>query len=373
MNIRTPDMEESETIVTIGSSDQELTSADVKRVMTTPMVKTLNLEGAWSKDLDLSPLAICKNVERLTIRATDNFRLSSFPTMNEIKEIAISGLSGDVVIDDCSSFPNLKTFGIYKSPTIQSIILDGLSPHENLEFVMIKDTGIKSLDLSPVSSLSQLKGLIVESSSIETIDIAPLKECESLRKISLRFNHELREIDLSCLPTGIRDITVTNGDFETLDLSPLKDYHMLMGLNISKNNLKEIDLSPLTHCPHLMSIYLKDNPVGTIDLAPLRACTSIGTIDLCGMQLSKIDLSPLEGSQLDILRLAQNPLKELDLTPLMECKNLRRISLLFCDKLEVLDVTPILSLDCEVSCHENTTLIADKRLHTDTWDRIEWY
>jgi Leucine-rich repeat (LRR) protein len=373
MNVRTPDMEESETIVTIGSPDQELTSADVKRVMTTPLVKTLNLEGPWSKDLDLSPLAICKEVERMHIRSADNFLLSSFPTMNSLEDLGISNLSGDVTIDSCSSFPNLKTFGVYVSPGVKSINLRGIAQHDKLEVVNIKDTGIKALDLAPLSSLSQLIGLIVESSSIETIDIAPLKECESLRTISLRFNRDLREIDLSCLPTGIRNLSLTHSKFESLDLSRLKDLPELMHLNISNNDLREIDLSSLAHRLHLMSISLKANPVGTIDLAPLRSCPSLGTLDLFRMQLSDIDLSPLEGSKLDTLSLAHNPLEELDLTPLGDCENLGSISLLFCDRLEVVDITPILSLDCEVPHHPNTRLIADKRFKTDSWRNVEWY
>jgi len=373
MNVRTPDIDESETLVTIGSPDQELTSADVKRIMTTPMVKTLNLEGPWSKDLDLSPLAICKEVERLTIRSADNFQLSSFPTMNKVKDLRISRMSGDATIDSCSSFPNLKTFGVYVSPDVTSINLSGIAQYDKLEVVNIKDTGIKALDLSPLSSLSQLMGLIVEASSIETIDITPLKECESLRFISLRFNHDLREIDLSYLPTGVRDITVTDGKFESLDLSPLKDLPELMHLNISNDGFVMIDLSPLAHHPHLMSIYLNHNPVGTLDLSPLKTCPSLGTLDLSKMKLSDIDLSPLEGGKLNTLRLAQNPLEELDLTPLGDCENLGRISLLFCDRLEVVDITPILSLDCEVPHHPNTRLIADKRFQTDTWDRVEWY
>jgi hypothetical protein len=213
----------------------------------------------------------------------------------------------------------------------------------------------------------------VESSSIEELDLAPLKKSETVHVIYLRFNHSLREIDLSSLPTGIRNIIVTDSDFGTLDLSPLKDFHSLMSLDISGNNLREIDLSPLASCPFLSSISLKDNPVGAIDLAPLNACTRLGTLDLNKMQLSKVDLSPLEGSKLDILILAINPLKELDLTPLRGCKYLRRISLLFCDRLEVLDVTPVLSLACEVSHHDNTILIADGRFQTDAWEHVKWY
>lgn len=366
MNVRTPNVDESETLVTIGSPDQELTSADIKRVMTTPRIKTLNLEGSWSNGLDLSPLAICKDVERMDIRYADNFQLSSFPTMNNVKDLRISHLSGDVIIDNCSSFPNLKSFGVYVSPDVYSIKLDGLAPHENLKYVKIKDTGVKSLDLSPLSNLSQLSVLSIESSSIEEIDLTPLKECESLRVINLLFNRKLQGIDFSGFPSGTKDINVYHSGFGTIDLSPLRNLSSLEVLDISSNNLSEIDLSPLKHCPNLHRINLESNPVGIIDLTPLKACTRIRSIDLSKMQLSKIDLSPLKGSRTRDLYLSQNPLRELDLTPLSECVDLKLVNLMFCDKLEVLDVTPILSLDCDVSYHENTTLIADKRFQTDT-------
>lgn len=368
-----PKIEASESIAILGSLDSRLSNTDVKGAMAKPLAKSLELIGSWGDDLDLSPLSVCKDAERLAIRYAVNFRLSSFPTMKRVKEVSISHLSGDIVIDECSSFPNLKTFGVYKSPDVCSVRLDGLASHESVEFVTIKDTGIKSLDLSPLSSLKQLSGLTVESTSIEEIDLTPLKECETFHRIYLRFNHSFREIDLSCLPMGIRDVTVTDSDFKTLDLSPLKDFHSLMFIHISKNNLREIDLSPLSQHRYLLSVNLSGNPVGTIDLVPLRTCPSVGTLDLSGMQLNTIDLKPLEGSMLDALYLAQNPLEELDLTPLRECKSLMRISLLFCDRLEVLDVTPIIFLDCEVSHHENTKLIADRRFQTDTWDNVKWY
>ncbi len=270
-------------------------------------VTMINLELRRMIDIDLSPLASCINLQRVSLHGNQlqSVDLTPFASCSNLQEL---GLSGN----------HLKT-----------IDLSPLATCTSLRAVSLDYNQLWSIDLAPLAACAGLQGLRLGKNQLQNIDLTALETCTNLLELSLDYN-QLQTIDLSALSacTGLRKLELNGNHLQSIDLNPLSYCTSFWELELSENVIHSIDLGPLSYCTRFGRLWLHANRLHYIDLNPLASCTSLQKLGLNENYLHSIDLRPLAScTSLQTLWLNANRLQSVDLTPLSQCTNLEELAL----------------------------------------------
>ncbi|MFX0199015.1 MAG: leucine-rich repeat domain-containing protein [Candidatus Hodarchaeota archaeon] len=207
-----------------------------------PKLEHLEVRGVSPRNLDLSFIQNCSNIQTIIIRiwpTSSSTHEITIPSLNHhfLEYIAISGGFESITLTPSWYCPNLQGLYLSHNP-IETINLGALANCPSLEVFLLNDYQGRTLNLDPLQHCPDLEELSLYHSQIEEIDLSPLKHCSNLRKLILSHNR-----------------------LKNLDLSPLKTHPSLEKVNLSGNKLERLDLSPLVDCPNLKIVNLRKNPI----------------------------------------------------------------------------------------------------------------
>jgi len=374
---------------------------DLSNIARIPNLETLDVSGGTNRlQLDLSPLAECSNLRKITIRPAGNDALDIEPLSrcSVLEEIHIaegawwfsqyySDDLNELDLSALSKLKSLKKLHVWLSGGTYSVILP---ENKSVESVHLGIGSAKSLSLNALGACTNLREFILSHSEIEHINLEPLSNCYNLQKISIEINPKTVSLTAPHPPNlqefviGTRRDSVISGEqFNLSGLSECKQMRVFKMVGeksqafptefLSKMRFLEllsmqiegpVNLEHISQCESLHTLKLSVTSSGKLDVAPLEDCRELIQFELEDDELTEIDLTPfskmhkleeisLYSRTLLKVKLAQNPslkhivvsrsrIKSIDLEPLSACTNLETISL--SSKLEEIDLHPLCNL-----------------------------
>lgn len=218
-------------------------------------ITTLNCQGNYIEDIDLSKLVNLKSLD-----CSDNNLKALDVSQNKVLEYL-----------NCSD-NELTSLDVGENTALERLFCRNnflknlyVSKNENLKDLYCSGNNLETLDLGNVTSLMSLKRLECYENKLTTLDTTRCKELEELKC----YDNNLTTLNVGKNMT-LKNLYCYNNNIKNLDVSGCS---ALTILECYENNLTNIDI---TGCTALTNLICYENKLTTIDI---RSCTALKKLD----------------------------------------------------------------------------------------------
>lgn len=294
------------------------------------LVRCVNLTHvtlSWDDEmLDIGPVGALKNLEYLNIRTC--FNIESLAPLTNCPALTALDAGGYVEIKDISALANCHAL---QKLTLSAEDLDNIDPIGNLHELRTLSLDLQYLqDISPVGNCHQLESLTLSAEKVQ--NLSPLEGCPNLRSVSLQ-GMGITDLDGLAKCIHIEDISL--GCFRDLtDMSVLGRFPKLRYVRLANTLVQRIDA--LQRCGGLQYLHIVRTRIPNTD--GLRHYTQLKVLHL-GDCINLQSLEPLRHlPQLEDLCISKC-LQLQDISAVAGCKRLRTLDLAQCWRLS--DICPL--------------------------------
>ncbi len=271
-----------------------------------------HLELIATTTLDLAPLAVCRDLTRLSISCSrhpvDLENLSALAGLRSLADVSLMTMRSDAFAT-IATWPALTSLSLFETDIDDLAGFDRLS---ELEWLDLHAAPVS--DPSPLVGLPRLKHLGLAKTAID--DLAPLAGMTSLEELDVS---KTRVVDLRPLASlGLRTLDLSGCPIA--DLAPVATLAALESIDVSGTSV--VSLAPLWGLERLEVLKLNETAVRS--LGPTGAFARLASLWARDSRLEDIGaLAP--GHRLQAIDLSNS--RVADLTPLREAKDCRSIDL----------------------------------------------